>query len=185
MDVWLLIYRDGCMSVKIRVSIQVTVRSPDPKPKKHMERSTRAIPLYHIVILCLSQPSNVRHLPGPPVYTFFGEMANHLGWGTPKHTALMTCLYMVVSSRIIIFFRFTWKWDFTTPPHRHMHARYKVYVSRLLLRSYDFQLKWWCTMVTPSTMVHLLSLPPNWIYDNLWPAVPVTLVPPRSLVVGR
>ena len=23
------------------------------------------------------------------------------------------------------------------------------------------------------------------IYDNLWPAVPVTLVPPRSLVVGR
>jgi len=92
------IYRDGCMSVKIRVSIQVTVRSQDPKPKKNMERSTRAIPsLYHIVILCLSQPRNVRRLPGPPVYTFFGEMANHLGWGGPKHTALMTCLYMLVS----------------------------------------------------------------------------------------
>ena len=68
---------------------------------------------------------------------------------------------------------------------RHMHTRYKVYVSRLLLRSYDFKRKWWCTMALPSATVHLLSLPPNWIYDNLWPAVPVTPVPPRSLVVGR
>ena len=111
----------------------------------------------------------------------FGEMANHLGWGAPKHTALMTCLYMLVSSKIIsFFFRFTWKWDFTTPSHRHTHARYKVYVSRLLLRSYDFQWRWWCTMALPSAMVHLLSLPPNWIYDNLWPAEPVTPVPPIS-----
>ena len=92
------------MSVKIRGSIQVTVRSQDPKPKKNMERSARAIPLYHIVILCLSHPRNVRRLPGPPVYTFFGEMANHLGWGGPKHTALMTCLYMLVSTHIISFF---------------------------------------------------------------------------------
>ena len=77
-----------------------------------------------------------------PFILLCGEMANHLGWGAPKHTALMTCLYMLVSSKSIsFFFRFTWKWDFTTPPHRHMHARYKVYVSRLLLRSYDFQLK--------------------------------------------
>ena len=89
------------MNLKTRVSIQVTVQSQDPKPKKHMERSTRAIPLYHIVILCLSQPKNIRRLPGPPVYTFLGEMANHLGWGGPKHTALMTCLYMLVSSQII------------------------------------------------------------------------------------
>ena len=131
------------MSVKIRVSIPVTVTSQDPKPKKNMERSTRAIPLNNkVVILCLSQPRNVRRLPGPPVYTFFGEMANHLGWGAPTHTALMTCLYMVVSSHIIsFFFRFAWKWDFATPPHRHMHTQYKVYVSRLLLRSYDFQWK--------------------------------------------
>ena len=78
MDVWLLIYRDGCMSVKIRVSLQVTVRRQDPKPKKRMERSTRAIPLYHLVILCLSQPRNVRRLPGPPVYTSF--------WGDGKTT---------------------------------------------------------------------------------------------------
>ena len=91
------------MNVKIRVSIQVTVRSQDPKLKKHMERSTRAIPLYHIVILCLSQPKNVRRLPGPPVYTFLREMAKHLGWGAPKHTALMTCLYMLVSRQIIWF----------------------------------------------------------------------------------
>ena len=84
MDVWLLIYRDGCMSVKIRVSIQVTVRSQDPKPKKHMERSTRAIPLYHIVILSLSQPRNVRHLPGPPVYTSFWGDGKPPWLGGPK-----------------------------------------------------------------------------------------------------
>ena len=132
--------RDGCMSVKIRVSIQVTVRSQDPKLKKHMERSTRAIPLYHLVILCLSQPRNVRRLPGPPVYTSFWGDGKPPWLGSPKHTALMTCLYMLVSSHIIsFFFRFTWKWDFATPPHRHMHTRYKAYVSRLLLRSYDFQ----------------------------------------------
>ena len=66
---------------------------------KHMERSTRAIPLYRIVILCLSQPAcQVR-----PFILLFGEMANHLGWGAPKHTALMTCLYMLVSSKIISF----------------------------------------------------------------------------------
>ena len=72
------------MSVKIRVSIQVTVRSQDPKPKKHMERSTRAIPLYHIVILCLSQPRNVRRLPGPPVYTSFWGDGKPPWLGGPK-----------------------------------------------------------------------------------------------------
>ena len=92
------------MSVKIRVSIQVTVRSQDPKPKKHMERSTRAIPLYHIVILCLSQPRNVRRLPGPPVYTSFWGDGKPPWLGGPKHTALMTSLYMLVSSHIISFF---------------------------------------------------------------------------------
>ena len=182
MDVWLLIYRDGCMSVKIRVSIQVTVRSQDPKPKKHMERSTRAIPLYHIVILCLSQPRNVRRLPGPPVYTSFWGDGKPPWLGGPKaHSPHDIFIHAGFESHHFLFFRFTWKWDFATPPHRHMHTRYKVYVSRLLLRSYDFQWRWWCTMADG----HLLSLPPNWIYDNLWPAVPVTLVPPRSLVVGR
>ena len=68
------------------------------------------------------------------------------------------------------------------PTPRHMHTRYKVYVSRLLLRSYDFKRKWWCTMALPSATVHLLSLPPNWIYDNLRPAVPVTPVPPDLLL---
>ena len=28
-----------------------------------------------------------------PFILLFGEMASHLGWGAPKHTALMTCLY--------------------------------------------------------------------------------------------
>ena len=170
----------------IRTLIQVRVRTQDPKPKKNMERSTRAIPLYHIVILCLSEPRNVRRLPGPPVYIFFWGMANHLGWG-PQSTRpswhIYTCWFRATS--FPFFFRFTWTWDFATLPHRHMHTRYKVCVPRLLLRSYDFKWKWWCTMALPSAMVHLSSLPPNWIYDNLWPAVPVTLVPPGSLVVGR
>ena len=56
----------------------------DPKPKKHMERSTRAIPLYHLVILCLSQPRNVRRLPGPPVYTFFSGDGKPPWLGGPK-----------------------------------------------------------------------------------------------------
>ena len=110
-----------------------------------MERSTRAIPLYHIVILCLSQPRNVRRLPGPPVYTFFGRWQTTLVGG-PQSTQpswhTYTCWFRVTS---FPFFRFTWKWDFATLPHRHMHTRYKVYVSRLLLRSYDFKWTWWCT----------------------------------------
>ena len=95
------------MSVKIRVSSQVTVRRQDPKPKKNMERSQKAIPL---------SPRNVRRLPGPPIYPFFGEMANHLGWGAPKHTALMTYLYMLVSSHFISFFSGSHE-NGTSPPH--------------------------------------------------------------------
>ena len=107
----------------IRTLIQVRVRTQDPKPKKNMERSTRAIPLYHIVILCLSQPRNVRRLPGPPVYTFFGEMANHLGWGAPKHTALMTYLYMLVSSHFVSFFPVHMDMGLRHPtPSTHAHA---------------------------------------------------------------
>ena len=106
----------------------------------HFDGGARSIPLYHIVILCLSQPRNVRRLPGPPVYTSFWGDGKPPWLGGPKAHSLMTSLYMLVSSHIIsFFFRFTWKWDFATPPHRHMHTRYKVYVSRLLLRSYDFQ----------------------------------------------
>ena len=66
------------MSVKIRVSIPVTVRSQDPKlnPKRTN--------LYHIVILCVSQPRNVRRLPGPPVYTFFSGDGKPPWLGGPK-----------------------------------------------------------------------------------------------------
>ena len=56
----------------------------DPKPKNHMERSTRAISLYRIVILCLSQPRNVRRLPGPPVYTSFWGDGKPPWLGGPK-----------------------------------------------------------------------------------------------------
>ena len=141
----------GCMSVKIRVSSQVTVRRQDPKPKKNMERSQKAIPLY---------PRNVRRLPGPPIYPFFWGDGKPPWLGGPKaHSPHDMFIHVGFESRHFLFlFRFTWKWDFATPPHRHMHARSKVYVSRLLLRSYDFQWKWWCTMALPSAMVHLLSL---------------------------
>ena len=61
----------------------------DPKPKNHMERSTKAIPLYRIVILCFSQPRNVRRLPGPPVYASFWGDGKPPWLGAPKHTALM------------------------------------------------------------------------------------------------
>ena len=124
----------------IRTLIQVRVRTQDPKPKKNMERSTRAIPLYHIVILCLSQPRNVRRLPGPPVYTFFGRWQTTLVGGPQAHSPHDILIHVGFESLRFLFFRFTWKWDFATLPHRHMHTRYKVYVSRLLLRSYDF--KW-------------------------------------------
>jgi hypothetical protein len=65
----------------IRTLLHVRVRTQDPKPKKNMERSTRAIPLYHIVLLFLSQPRNVRRLQGPPVYFFFGRWQTTLVGG--------------------------------------------------------------------------------------------------------
>ena len=76
MDVWLLISRDGCMSVKIRVSFQSQsgVRTLNPKRTN----------LYHIVILCVSQPRNGRRLPGPPVYTSFWGDGKPPWLGGPK-----------------------------------------------------------------------------------------------------
>ena len=87
------------MSVKIRVSIPVTVRSQDPKPIKNQLIS------YCNTVRVPAQKD--RRLPGPPVYTFFQEMANHLGWGAPKHIARMTCLYMLVSRHMEIGLRHT------------------------------------------------------------------------------
>ena len=105
------------MSVKIRVSIPVTVRSPDPKPKKHMERSTRAIPLYHIVILCLSQPKNVRRLPGPPVYTSLWGDGKPPWLGGPKaHARHWISIHVGFASHRCPSFWFAWKRDFATLP---------------------------------------------------------------------
>jgi hypothetical protein len=81
-----------------------------------MERSARAIPLY---------PRNVRRLPGPPVYPFLGRWQTTLVGG-PQSTQpswhVYTCWFRVTSFPFL--FRFTWKWDFATPPHRHMDLRY-------------------------------------------------------------
>ena len=50
----------------------------------HFDGGARSIPLYHIVILCLSQPRNVRRLPGPPVYTSFWGDGKPPWLGGPK-----------------------------------------------------------------------------------------------------
>ena len=150
------------MSIKIRVSILAksflilkTTRKRAQGPSHYIILSYCAFPSPETFAAC-----QVR-----PFIFLFGKMAKHFGSCGPKHRALMTYLYMLVSNKIISFlFRFPWKWDFTTPPHPQMHARYKVYVSRLLLRSYYFQWRWWCTVTLPSVMVHLLSFSPNWMY---------------------
>ena len=72
------------MSVKIRVSIPVTVRSQDPKPKKNQLIS-------YCNTVCV--PAQKRSPPARSARLYFFQgMANHLGWGAPKHIALMTCL---------------------------------------------------------------------------------------------
>ena len=108
-------------SHKIIALIRVTVKIPKPK-KIIWKGSTRATLLYDIIVLGLSQPLVCCLLPGPPRLYFLGRWQNHLGWGAPKHTPLMTYLYMLVSSRFVsFFFWFTWKWDFATPStHTHM-----------------------------------------------------------------
>ena len=72
------------MSVKIRVSIPVTVRNQDPKPKKNQLMS-------YCNTVCV--PAQKRSAPARSARLYFFQgMANHLGWGAPKHIALMTCL---------------------------------------------------------------------------------------------
>ena len=86
------------MSVKIRVSIPVTVRSQDPKPKKNQLIS-------YCNTVCVPAQKRSQPARSARFIFLFGEMANHLGWGAPKHIALMTCLYMLVSSHMEIGLR--------------------------------------------------------------------------------
>ena len=83
------------MSVKIRVPTPVTVTSQDPKPIKNQ-----------LISYCntVRVPAQKRSPPARSarLYFFFQEMANHLGWGAPKHIARMTCLYMLVSRHMEI-----------------------------------------------------------------------------------
>ena len=70
------------MSVKIRVLIPV--RSQVPKPKKNQLMS-------YCNTVCV--PAQKRSPPARSARLYFFQgMANHLGWGAPKHIALMTCL---------------------------------------------------------------------------------------------
>ena len=163
--------------------------SQDPKihPTYYVQGSTRATPLYDIILLSLSQPLVHCRLPGPPVYIFFGEMANHLGWGAPKSTHPSWHIYTRWFIRVAWFPFFLMvhiemglRHPFDTYPHDRRYTCPGSFSGLMILKR-----MWWCTMALPSAMVHLLSLPPNWILgwtDNFWPAVPVTLVPPFFLL---
>ena len=175
---------------RIRVSVQGTVRTQDPNPSKILEGSIRATPLYEIVVLTLSHYIWYRstefapaHRPPPPARSarlyFLGRWQTTLVGGpqSTRPSLHIDTRWFRVASLSFFLVRMETGLRHLTP--RHMHTRYKVYVSRLLLRSYDFKRKWWCTMALPSATVHLLSLPPNWIYDNLRPVTPV---PPDLLL---
>ena len=154
---------------RIRVSVQGTVRTQDPNPSKILEGSIRATPLYEIVVLILSHYI-CWVCPSPPTsascqvrpFIFFGEMANHLGWGAPKHMPVIVYRYTLVSRRIVVLLSGSHR-NGTSPPYPSIHAHtiQGIRVPGLLLRSYDFKRKWWCTMALPSATVHLLSFPPN------------------------
>ena len=116
---------------RIRVSVQGTVRTQDPNPSKSMEGSIRATPLYEIVVLTLSHYLISQHwvCPSPPTsvscqvrpFIFFGEMANHLGWGAPKHTPVSTYRYTLVSRRIVVLLSGS-HGNGTSPPYPSTHA---------------------------------------------------------------
>ena len=101
MDVWLLIYRDGCMSVKIRVSIQVTVRSQDPKPKKAHGKEHKGHPIISSCNTVLV-PAQKRSPPARSarLYFFLGRWQTTLVGG-PQSTQpswhLYTCWFRVTS----------------------------------------------------------------------------------------
>ena len=65
-----------------------------------------------------------QRLPPPArfarLYSFW-EMANDLGWGAPKHTPVMTYLYMFVSSRFVSFFSGS-HGNGTSPPYPSTHT---------------------------------------------------------------
>ena len=72
------------MSVKIRVSIPVTVRSQDPKPKKNQ-----------LISYCntVRVPAQKRSPPARSARLYFFSGDGKPPWlGGPKHIALMTCL---------------------------------------------------------------------------------------------
>ena len=146
------------------------------------DRATDFVPLRHIAALSFPQPTNLRRLPGPPVYIFWGDGKPPWLGGPKAHTPHDIFIHVGFESLRFLFFLVHTEMGLRHPTLRHTQTRYKVYVSRLLLRSYDFKRKWWCTMALPSATVHLSSLLPNWIYDNLRPAVPVTPVPPDLLL---
>ena len=100
-------------------------------PSKSMKGSIRATPLYEIVLLILFHYVISQHwvCPSPPTsvacqvrpFIFFGEMANHLGWGAPKHTPVITYRYTLISRRIVVLFSGS-HGNGTSPPYPSTHA---------------------------------------------------------------
>ena len=143
---------------------------------------TDFVPLFDIVAMSLPQPSDLRLLPGPPVYTFWGHGKPPWLGGPKAHARHYISIHVRFASHRCPSFWFTWKWDFATLPldtctHDTRYTCPGSSSGLMILKG-----RWWCTMALPSATVHLLSLPPNWIYDNLRPAVPVTPVPPDLLL---
>ena len=72
------------MSVKIRVSIPVTVRGQDAKPNKNQLMS-------YCNTVCV--PAQKRSPPARSArLCFFSGKAKHLGWGAPKHMCKSVCV---------------------------------------------------------------------------------------------
>ena len=81
------------------------------------DRATDSVPLRHIAALSFPQPTNLRRLPGPPVYIFSGDGKPPWLGGPKAHTPHDIFIHVGFESlRFLFFFWFTWKWDFATLP---------------------------------------------------------------------
>ena len=80
------------------------------------DRATDFVPLRHIAALSLPQPTNLRRLPGPPVYIFWGDGKPPWLGGPKAHARHYISIHVDFASHRCPFFWFTWKWDFATLP---------------------------------------------------------------------
>ena len=165
--------------------------SQDPKIQHIMYKGAQGQPHWPIIWYYTAKPVPAPG-PLPPARSarlfFLGRWQTTLVGGPQKaHTPHGISIHVGLfeSLGFLSFWWFTLKWDFATLPfdtytHDRRYTCPGSFSGLMIIKR-----MWWCTMALPSAMVHLLSLPPNWILgwtDNFWPAVPVTLVPPFFLL---